>query len=96
MRLNQLSGKAAEDRPWINYLTAIPKIISVPRGENRSSRREKDRAVRLELKQVNRALELSKPGTKEYAELDQRKSELELYEASPHRSVNKPFAGSTE
>lgn len=91
MKVNQLSGKAAENKPWLNYLTAVPKVVCKTRGANREDRREKDRDVRLELKHLPDAMKMLKPASDEYKILELRQSELEFYEASPHKAVNEPY-----
>lgn len=92
MKWNQLSGKAAEDKPWVNYIMPVYQLVHKTRGENRESRRAKDREVRLELKHIVQQLPKLKPGTDAYKEMDLRMGELQLYEASPHMAINKPYA----
>jgi len=92
MKLNQLTGKAAQDRPWVNYLMPQRALVHKTRGANRADRRAKQREVRLELKAIAKTLPRLPEGTKEWFKMDLRKSELELWQSGPQHSVNVPFA----
>lgn len=91
MKHNKLTGKAAEERPWVNYPMASYRPVAPPRGENRASRRARDKEVRLEIKRLNAILPTLDPDSDKFKELDLRKGELQLYEASPHAAINKPY-----
>jgi hypothetical protein len=91
MKWNQLTGKAAQDKPWVNYIMPINESVYKHRGENRVSRRAKDKAVRLEIKHLKALLPTLEYGTDEHKKADLRKSELEMYQSGSHESVNKPY-----
>jgi hypothetical protein len=92
---NQLSGRVAEEKRAVNYLGPMVERVHVSRAASRAERRAKDREVRLELKRISQTLPSLDPESDEFKTLDLRRSELEMYEASPHRAANEPYVRNT-